>query len=290
MTRAVILWTILLQLFGATHATSDYRYLNVLRKAQDVPVEADQHDNNDMHVEEAYVDQRLDHYDHTNRATFKQRYFSTKRYVLENPSKIVNFLCVGGEGPGFDKSVLIDSVHCTGDMLELAQILSKKHGVSVQVYALEHRYYGKSYPSFSDSPVTIQNLKYLSSRQALEDLAHFVHHINDKQGRDLRWVTFGGSYPGFLAAYARLKYPHMIFAGVSSSAPLKIVVDFPDYYHVVGKDLRYSKVGGSPSCYDIVKKGHEQAAQIVDHEKLAKDFMVCDASKLKERRNQEILL
>lgn len=269
MIRAAILWPLLLQLFGNVYATPGYRYLNILQKAK---LDRDDHnDNNGTNdVEETYLNQRLDHFDHTNRATFEQRYFSTKRYILENTTKTVNFLCVGGEGPGFDKSVLIDSVHCTGDMLELAQILSKKHGVSVSIYALEHRYYGKSYPSFSDSPVTNENLKYLSSRQALEDLAHFVHHINGKQGNDTRWVTFGGSYPGFMAAYARLKYPHMIFAGVSSSAPLKIVVDFPGYHHVVGKDLRYSKVGGSPSCYDIVKKGHEQAAQIVDHEKLAR--------------------
>ncbi|KAL3943188.1 MAG: hypothetical protein SGBAC_002749 [Bacillariaceae sp.] len=269
MVRAAILWPFLLQLFGNVHATPGYRYLNILQKAK---LDRDgHHDTNGTNdVEETYLNQRLDHFDHTNRATFEQRYFSTKRYVLSNSTKTVNFLCVGGEGPGFDKSVLIDSVHCTGDMLELAQRLSQKHGISVNTYALEHRYYGKSYPSFLDSPVTNENLKYLSSRQALEDLAHFVHHINDKQGNDTRWVTFGGSYPGFMAAYARLKYPHMIFAGVSSSAPLKIVVDFPGYHHVVGKDLRYSKIGGSPSCYDIVKKGHEQAAQIGDHEKLAR--------------------
>ena len=30
---------------------------------------------------------------------------------------------VGGEGPSLDESVLIDSVHCSGDMLELARIL-----------------------------------------------------------------------------------------------------------------------------------------------------------------------
>ena len=68
-------------------------------------------------VEETFLSQRLDHFDHTNKATFQQRYFSTKRYVLENAPTEVTFLCVGGEGPGFDKSVLVDSVHCTGDML-----------------------------------------------------------------------------------------------------------------------------------------------------------------------------
>lgn len=291
MVKAAILLAIFLRNLGVTHASTDYRYryLNFLQVPQKKKKpKVSHHDKND--VQEAFIDQRLDHFDHTNRATFSQRYFSSTRYLLPNASAEVSFLCVGGEGPGFDKSVLIDSVHCSGDMLELAKILSKQHGVSVRVYALEHRYYGESYPSFPDSPVTIQNLRFLSSRQALEDISHFVHYINEKEGSIDRWVTFGGSYPGFLAAYARLKYPHMIFAGVSSSAPLKILVDFPDYYHVVGKDLKYTKVGGSSLCYDIVKRGHEQAVQIVDEEKLAQAFGVCDAKKLKLRRNQEMLL
>jgi len=297
-TGTTIAWAILFNLYVLVIGASDFRYLDVLQSVKkerqhDHTIIHDSHSNdNNKNVEELYLGQRLDHFDHTNMVTFNQRYFLTKQYVVEDSSMEVTFLCVGGEGPEFDSSVLVDSVHCTGDMLELAQLLSQNHHVSVHVYALEHRYYGKSYPSFPNgkSPVTIQNLKYLSSRQALEDLAHFVRYINTREGRDTRWVTFGGSYPGFLAAHARLKYPHMIFAGVSSSAPMKIVVDFPGYYHVVKKDLKYSKVGGSASCYDIVKKGHEQAAQMADHQELASIFNVCDGDKLEERRNQEMLL
>ena len=48
------------------------------------------------------------------------------------------------------------------------QILAKKFGAAV--VSLEHRYYGKSSPFKSH---TTENLKYLSSKQTLFDLAVF---------------------------------------------------------------------------------------------------------------------
>lgn len=272
---------------GISKDTSQDEYYNVLL-----------HDNNTMDVEELYFAQHLDHFDPLNRETYQQRYFVTGRYLVENAKSAVTFLCVGGEGPGFDKNVLVNSDHCTGDMLELARILSQSYRVSVYVYALEHRYYGKSYPQFGDkeSPVTTKNLKYLSSRQALEDLAYFVQSKSEEIGVEVgvtKWVTFGGSYPGYMAAYARIKYPHLIFAAVSSSAPLKLKVDFPEYQMRVGKDLKYPKVGGSDLCFDIVKQGHVEAVALLqgNPQELASMFHVCDPSNaLLIQENQDLFL
>jgi hypothetical protein len=291
---AILFWTLLLLLQPVVDGIYDYRYRDFLQRKNKEQQQVLTKTRDIGDVEELYLSQRLDHFDHNNAATFQQRYVATNRYIIDDPVSEFTFLCVGGEGPGFDKTVLVDSVHCTGDMLELAKRLSKDYQISVHVYALEHRYYGSSYPSFDndESPVTIQKLKYLSSRQALEDLAHFVHTINEQQGKESKWVTFGGSYPGFMAAYARLKYPHLIFAGVSSSAPLDLKVDFPGYNHLVGADLKYSKVGGSETCFNIVKKGHDQAIALSQTNplELGKMFNVCQPENLHARRNQEILL
>eukprot|EP00980_Cylindrotheca_fusiformis_P003550 scaffold791_cov115-Cylindrotheca_fusiformis.AAC.8 len=281
-----------------------YRYRDVLqqnhfgkiKQADNVQPAAKETTAAEDDVQELYFSQTLDHFDSNNHGTFQQRYFKTDRYIVENQVSEFTFLCVGGEGPGMDKSVLVDSVHCTGDMLELAKRLSNEKQISVHVYALEHRYYGTSYPAFGngkqESPVTNQNLRFLSSRQALEDLAHFVHSINEEQGVNTKWVTFGGSYPGFMAAYARLKYPHLVYAGVSSSAPLDLKVDFPGYNQLVGADLKYPKVGGSEACFDVVKEGHNQAVQLIETDpiKLAETFNICTPENLKDRRNQEVLL
>lgn len=302
-------------IFPDDTSTSDHR---------DVVDEEDDDDD----IQELYITQKLDHFDGTNLATYQQRYFVSYRYHTHSTAQVVSFLCVGGEGPGFDKSVLDNSVHCSGDMVELAKRLNEQFGMNVHLYALEHRYYGQSYPTFVDpvtgdetSPLTTTNLKYLSSRQALEDLAHFVHvmktseslhsideenggTIDEENSLVVPWVTFGGSYPGFMAAMARYKYPHLIYAAVSSSAPLQLEVDFPGYKERQGYDLTYTKVGGSDECHRIVQTGHQQAVSLLETVpnnnnnssingpvELAKMFNLCNPeTALSTRRNQELLL
>lgn len=89
-------------------------------------------------------------------------------------------------------------------------------------------------------------MEYLTSEQALADLAFFVASMNEeyKLSSDVimvkpslsyviknillqvKWIAFGGSYPGSLAAWARLKYPHLISGSVSTSGPLLAIPDF----------------------------------------------------------------
>ena len=64
--------------------------------------------------------------------------------------------------------------------------------------SLEHRYYGDSQP-FDDW--STPNLKYLTSQQALADIASFIDGLNDSLNRKADWIVIGGSYPGALAAW-----------------------------------------------------------------------------------------
>lgn len=123
--------------------------------------------------------------------------------------------------------------------------------------SLEHRYYGKSYPFNS---LATENLRYLSSKQALFDLAAFRQHyqaslgfksfmesyiimvreffilwillmqeaLNVKLNRssDNPWFFFGVSYPGALSAWFRLKFPHLTCGSLASSAVVHAVYDF----------------------------------------------------------------
>ena len=67
---------------------------------------------------------------------------------------------------------------------------------------IEHRYYGASQP-FPDW--STENLKFLSSEQALADLAYFIDEMNEgfltTIGHKPDWITVGGSYPGALSAW-----------------------------------------------------------------------------------------
>jgi len=267
-------------------------------------------------VQELYLEQRLDHFAHSESAvlplgTFRQRYFYSDRYVdSTNRNERQNdeppsyaFLCMGGEGPSLTEHVLVDSVHCSGDMLQLASILHDQHGLDVHLYALEHRYYGQSYPQFEDgtSPVSNENLRYLSSRQALADMAHFVFtaiHLGESSASsNIRVVTYGGSYPGMLSAWSRLKYPHLIFAAVSNSSPVQAQLDFPEYNDRVAYDLRDVAVGGSEACYDIFVDGHSEISDMVSTEggdgrqRVAALFNICGgADALSNSKNADAFL
>jgi hypothetical protein len=61
----------------------------------------------------------------------------------------------------------------------------------------------------------------------------------------------------------------------------------------VGKDLKYSKVGGSDLCFDIVNQGHVQAVALLQHfpQEVAQISNVCNPSMaLLCEENQDLLL
>lgn len=78
------------------------------------------------------------------------------------------------------------------------------------------------------SKLTTENLRYLSSEQALSDAANFIKAMNEKYSLspDVKWIAFGGSYSGSLAAWLRLKYPDLVQGAMSASGPLLAKLDF----------------------------------------------------------------
>lgn len=88
------------------------------------------------------------------------------------------------------------------------------------VVALEHRFYGESHPL---PTMDTTNLKYLSSQQALSDAAVFIDFIKRKYPTATDVISFGGSYPGALAAFFRNKFPTSTAAAIATSAPVLAV-------------------------------------------------------------------
>ena len=87
----------------------------------------------------------------------------------------------------------------------------------------EHRYYGRSLPfgpkSLKPDP---RFNSFLSSEQALADYAELLFHLKaELAGADKSAViAFGGSYGGMLAAWFRVKYPHICDGAIAGSAPV----------------------------------------------------------------------
>lgn len=106
----------------------------------------------------------------------------------------------------------------------------------------EHRYYGKSLPFGNASFDTPEHLGFLSSEQALADYAALLENINPHfamhlGSRKRAVIAIGGSYGGMLAAWFRMKYPHMVNGALAASAPI-FQVEIP--FHIFfGYELYY---------------------------------------------------
>ncbi|CAG0879563.1 unnamed protein product [Darwinula stevensoni] len=86
----------------------------------------------------------------------------------------------------------------------------------------EHRYYGVSLPYGKDSFRKPKLTGYLTSEQALADYAELISHLkkNITGINSVPVIVFGGSYGGMLAAWFRIKYPHIVQGAIAASAPI----------------------------------------------------------------------
>merc|ERR1712166_32057 len=74
-------------------------------------------------------------------------------------------------------------------------------------------------------------------------------------------LTFGGSYPGNLAAWFKLKYPALTVGSVASSAPVFAEYNYEQYAQVVGDALGNPGIGGSKECASLLTQGVEAFAK-----------------------------
>ncbi|KAM5546725.1 putative serine protease EDA2 [Rosa sericea] len=172
---------------------------------------------------ELWFTQTLDHFSAYDHRKFEQRYYELLDFFRPSDGPI--FLRICGESA------------CNGISNDYLTVLAKKFGAAV--VALEHRYYGKSSPFKSHST---ENLKYLSSKQALFDLAAFRQYyqeslnlkLNKTKGENA-WFVFGVSYPGALSAWFRLKFPHLTCGSLASSAVVEAVFNYTEFDQQIGE-------------------------------------------------------
>ena len=103
-------------------------------------------------VNEMTLDNYIDHINHFDTRKFKQRYWYTDS-LWDGDGPMFVYICGESRG-GFPK-----------DLSFFMKLVNETKAIGV---SLEHRYYGQSVP-FND--LTLDNLQYLSHRQALDDLA-----------------------------------------------------------------------------------------------------------------------
>ncbi|EFJ36263.1 hypothetical protein SELMODRAFT_404105 [Selaginella moellendorffii] len=104
----------------------------------------------------------------------------------------------------------------------------------------EHRFYGKSQPFGGQNGP--KELAFCSAEQALADFATLILDLKrNLSAQASPVVVFGGSYGGMLAAWFRLKYPHIAIGALASSAPIlqfENIVPYTTYYDIVSNAFK----------------------------------------------------
>ena len=122
--------------------------------------------------------------------------------------------------------------------------------------------------------MSVENLRYLTSEQALQDVAHFIEYLTSKLSlKNSKWVVFGASYSGSLAVWFRAKYPHLVVGAIASSATVQAVIDYKGYLDVVIRAL-------GQRCVDSIREATDHLTQELQRPlewtALQKQFKLCD--------------
>ncbi|KAL1967017.1 hypothetical protein VTN77DRAFT_3541 [Rasamsonia byssochlamydoides] len=168
---------------------------------------------------------------HTN-GTFELRYwFDASHYKKGGPVIVLE----GGETDATERLPYLQK----GILAQLAQATN---GIGV---VLEHRYYGESFPT---PDLSTENLRFLTTQQALADVAYFAQHIvfegledQNLTAPNVPYIAYGGSYAGAFVAFLRVVYPDLFFGAISSSGVTEAIYDYWEYYEPI-------RQFGPPDC------------------------------------------
>jgi pimeloyl-ACP methyl ester carboxylesterase len=185
-------------------------------------------------------EQPLDHFNSSVNQTWQRYQVNDDQYEKGGPI----FVMISGEGTLAPK------------WLYSGQMFQNGRQHKALMFQLEHRFYGQSHPT---KDVSVENLRYLSSHQALADLDNFIQAMKQKYDPDARVAVFGGSYSGNLVVWYRALYPNSSVAAIASSAPVLAEVDFTEYVETVGNSMKYF----NPGCYDAVNDAMSAVQDLV---------------------------
>ncbi|KAI1723581.1 serine carboxypeptidase s28 domain-containing protein [Ditylenchus destructor] len=209
-----------------------------------------------------YIHQDVDHFQNTGEK-WKQLWAYNNGFKKKGGPI---FLMVGGEAP-----------LSWYDVMPFWSMSQWARQMGASVFALEHRFYGSSMPK---DDLSVKNLTYLTSEQAIGDLAVFVNFMNHQYnvtGEKQKWIIFGGSYPGNLAAWFRMKYPDLSLGAVASSAPVQAKVDFFDYLFVVqNSTIHFGEKGCGKNIHRFFAWAQQKLMTVHGREELSDFWCICD--------------
>jgi Serine carboxypeptidase S28 len=186
-----------------------------------------------------FNEQKLDHFYAPDNRVWSQRYWVVDQFY--NPASGPVFMYICGE------------YTCPGVMPERLYPVMVAAELQALILVLEHRYFGLSAP-FGIYSFSTANMSYLTVQQALADLAFFIQWVQGNNSAvqvnpNSNWISLGGSYPGALSAWFRLKYPNLVVGSWAASPVINDILNFSNFDYQV----YLSTVKSGPLCPQIIQ-------------------------------------
>lgn len=198
--------------------------------------------NSSYRYSTAWYNQTLDHFTFTTDLKFRQKYlFNDTWWDKENNGPI--FFYTGNEG------IIEAFAENSGFMWDIAPDFG-----ALLVFA-EHRYYGESLPFNGNTSRDPAVLGYLTSEQALADFAELISYLKTTLpgAAQSPVIAFGGSYGGMLAAWLRMKFPHLCDGALAASAPIaQFTSPCEAFYRIVTSD--YNTAAANGTCSSAIRQ------------------------------------
>ncbi|KAL0276297.1 UNVERIFIED_CONTAM: hypothetical protein PYX00_003896 [Menopon gallinae] len=207
----------------------------------------------------------VDHFSFSRNDSFRMRYLINDTYWDGKTGPI--FFYTGNEGA---IEMFADN---SGFIWEIAPSFK-----ALIVFA-EHRYYGASLPFGDKSLSSPEKSGYLTSQQALADYVDLIEYLRSNQTQvKSPVIAFGGSYGGMLAAYIRMKYPHVVAGAIAASAPIwqfSGMTPCEAFFRITTSD--YTAV--NQTCSDLIRKSWKTLRNITSQDSgllwLSKEWKLC---------------
>ncbi|XP_053690997.1 putative serine protease K12H4.7 [Sabethes cyaneus] len=217
-------------------------------------------DSSTRPIVEHFFTTEVDHFNAQNIDQWTLRYFASSDYYQPG-GPILIFL--GGITPISPE--MIDETTLINEMAR------EWNGA---LFAFESRFYGQSRVT---EDLSTENLELLNVDQILADLAEFVTYIRREHVGDetARVLVAGTEVGGSLAAWFRIRYPHLGNAAWASSAPMTAVMNFQDFSEAWGEALIEH---GSQECYSEIFVAFHVLQNLIDlgrADLIAEKFNIC---------------
>jgi hypothetical protein len=231
----------------------------------------------DIDEEISWMTQPLNHFDPHDQRTFQMRYMQNKEYLIDSGPI---FIFVGGEWDINEE--MFNYLLYFGHLHDMAMELNGA------LFYTEHRYYGETRPTEN---LSMENLRYLNTDQALADLAHFIVQIkaSDPMLENSKVIIAGCSYSATMVTWFAQKYPHLVSGTWALSAPLKTQVDYPEFFDEVESSIR--KTGGD-ECANRIKLAFQQLQRWVDEKNsglIEEGMLLCNPINFDDKYEVEAL-